>query len=375
MAQTVGHAYSTDRKFEAPRHDWLLILSAVLLFIVGLSAIGSVAYAQGEATLVWRQLMNGALGLVVFLIFSGIKLDLWRRAAPFLYALNILMLGFVLVSGEGPGGVARWIDIGPIRFQPSELTKVLLALTLGAYYHKHAEDIRSPWVLAGAGLHVAPIVALVFLQPHNGAALGLLCVGLAAALYAGTPVKHFPVAMGAVAALIAVVWLTPGLMPAYAKNRITSAISGLAQGDKDEQGDHYQQSQAEIAIGSGGFSGTGFRNGPQIEAGTVPEQHNDFIFSAIAEEWGFIGSVVVLALFAFFFYRVWLATFRATSTMARVTAGCLFTILAFHTVVNLAMVLQLGPVVGLWLPFLSHGGTALWMCVAAVALIDQCGRN
>ncbi len=364
-----------EKRSESSSHDWGLIASALLLYLVGIIAIGSVSFSHDKGLYFYKQLFNGGVGVLVFLIFSLIKLEKWQKYANSIYVLNILMLVAVLLIGDGPNGVKRWIDVGPIQFQPSELTKVFVAITLGAFYAKHKDNIKSPWVLLGGALHILPIVALVYKQPHNGAALALLLVGVAAAIYADVPAKFFPAAIVAVVALMSAAWFVPNLMPAYAKLRITSTIDSMVHGEKDLQGTGFQQYMAELAIGNGGPFGQGLGKGDQKDGKTIPEQHTDFIFSVIGEEGGFFGSVLVLILFGFFFFRVWLVTFRAQSTFARTLAGSLFAILAIHTVINLAMILQLGPVVGLWLPFLSYGGTALWMCLAAVALLNQAGNN
>lgn len=365
----------SERGTVLPQHDWGLIAAAVLLYVIGLVSIGSVSLSHDGGVYLYKQLFNGAVGLVVFLIFNLIKLEKWKKHANLIYFVNIVMLVAVLLVGSGPNGVKRWIDIGPIQFQPSELTKVFIAITLGAYYAKYKENIKSPLVLLGGALHILPIVALVYKQPHNGAALALLLVGGAAAIYAGVPGKFFPIAIVALAAIMTAAWTIPNLMPAYAKLRITSTIDSMVHGERDLQGTGFQQYMAELAIGNGGPFGQGLGKGDQKAGEAIPEQHTDFIFSVVGEEGGFFGSVLVLAIFGFFFFRVWLVTHRAQDPFAKVLAGSLFAILAIHTVINLAMILQLGPVVGLWLPFLSYGGTALWMCLAAVALLDQAAHN
>lgn len=376
MAQLAGTSrFDVVKREDGPGRDWILLLATLLLFLVGIAAIGSVSIQHGPKTLVVRQLLFGGLGIVVFAIFNFIKLEAWRRFAPFLYGINIVLLLLVLKFGKGEHGVHRWIDLGPLDFQPSELAKVFVALTLGAYYANRADRIKEPFTLIGAALHVLPFVGLIFLEPQTGAAMGILCVGLAAAIYAEVPVKQFLVAIAASVGLALAVWFTPHVLPDYARGRVQTYIEATFKGKKDIGDDYYQQHKAEVAIGSGGPTGTGFLKGEIVESGVVPVQSTDFIFSVIGEEWGFFGSVLVLGLFAFFFYRVWRVTFVAQTLMARVVAGSLFTILAFHFVVNLCMVLQYGPVVGQWLPFLSYGGTAIWMCLASVGLLEQCSRS
>lgn len=374
MASATGSSKLYAEKRGEPSHDWGLLLSALLLYFVGLASVGSISYAEDHGATFFRQILNGALGLVVFLVFSVIKLDFWRRAATALYITNIVMLTATLIIGTGPNGVKRWLPLGPLSFQPSELTKILVAISLAAFFANRQDNLKSPVTFAGALLHLAPIVLLVFKEPHNGAALALICVGLAAAIYAGVPWKFFPVAFAGLALLIVGAWLTPGVIPEYAKGRVQAMVTAKETGKKDIQGDDYQQYVAELAIGNGGVLGQGYLKGDQKSAGNVPVQSTDFIFTVIAEEGGFFGSIIALACFGFFFFRVWLVTFKAESVFAKVLAGSIFTGLGVYTVVNLCMVLQLGPVVGLGLPFVSYGGTSLWMTLAALALLDQCSQ-
>jgi rod shape determining protein RodA len=143
----------------------------------------------------------------------------------------------------------------------------------------------------------------------------------------------------------------------------------------DRQGKNWQTDRAEIAFGVGGVSGAGFGNGQQKAGHFIPEQHNDFIFTVVGEEGGLIGCTLVLAAFGFFFFRVFLIMHLATDPFYRMIAAGIFAILGFHTFVNIAMVLQIVPVVGLWLPFLSYGGTALWLCMACVGLLLNIRRR
>lgn len=353
------------------RHDVWLIVSAALLMLTGLLSIYSIDHAQ-ESRYLLRQGVFALLGVVVFLIFNRIKLETFQRLAVPLYAANVLMLiGVLTFLGKSRGVATRWIEIGSFQFQPSELSKILLTLTLAAYLANRQDEIKSFKTFVGAILHVVPICGLVILQPHLGATLALIVLALLGLMYAGVPAKFFPIAIGALALLGTAVWFTPRLLPDYIRERAIGAYNDRVLGQSDNKDDTYQQYQAMLAIATGGVMGSGFMQGDQKAAGTVPEQHNDFIFSVIGEEGGLVGSFLVLALFGFFFYRVWLVGFLAKTAYGRIVAGCLFGVLAFHTLVNLAMVLRIGPVVGLWLPFISYGGTALWMCMAAVGLLDQ----
>lgn len=371
MSILSGDANLVVEREKGRQHHWGLLASAAALLAVGFFSIASVDAGRGTA-FAPRQALFAAVGVAVFFLFNRVRLEHLRAMATPLYLLNLALLGSVLFVGKSRGMTSRWIDIGPIQFQPSEVSKLLLAITLAAYFANRKDRLRDLKTYAGALLHMVPVLFLVYRQPHFGATTALLFMGLIACVSAGVPSKYFPMTIGLIAALGGVIWFTPSLMPDYQRGRIESKVQSIVHGRSDPRGSGYQQDQAMLAIGSGGATGSGFFRGDQKAAGVIPEQHNDFIFSVIGEEGGFFGSVLVLAIFGVFFYFAWRRVYESQSIMGRVIAASLFAVLAFHTVVNLAMVLGLGPVVGLWLPFVSYGGTALWMCMGAVGLLDQC---
>lgn len=349
-------------------HDLWLLLSAALLILTGLLSVSSISFQAFGA----RQLIFAALGIGVFYVFNRIRLDTWRALATPLYLINLGLLIAVLFFGKSRGITSRWIEIGPMQFQPSEVSKLILAITIAAFFANREDHAREWKTLLGAMAHVAPPLALVFLQPHLGATLAILFMALVACVQAGAQWKHIGVTLLALALLATAAWLTPGVFSQYQRERVYAKVAEFRGEGKDIRGSGYQQHQATLAIANGGAFGAGFFRGEQKATGAIPEQQNDFIFSVIGEEGGFFGSILVLALYAFFFYRVWLRVYLAETLMGQVVAASLFAVLAFHTIVNLAMVLSVGPVVGLWLPFASYGGTALWMCMGALGLLDQC---
>lgn len=371
MAMTARQGNLVIEKNDGTGHDWGLIFSALALIAVGIFSNFSIDVDRGT-NFATRQLVFSAIGVIVFFICNKVKLEFVKIIAPALYVLNVLLLVATIFVGKSRGITSRWIEIGPMQFQPSEVTKLILAVTLAAYFAKREERMNELSTYLGALLHAAPILCLVLLQPHLGATLALLFLTLIACTYAGVPGKFFPATLVAIAAIGGAAWFTPGLMPDYMRARVDQKVQELVYGERDPRGAGYQQHQAMLAIGSGGTTGTGFFRGEQKATGVIPEQQTDFIFSVVGEEGGFFGSVLVIGLFSVFFYFVWRRAFLAQSMMGKVVAGSLFAVLAFHAIVNLAMLLSFGPVVGLWLPFMSHGGTALWMCMGAVGLLDQC---
>lgn len=354
-------AFDPSTTRSVPRWDGWLVASAGLLVLIGLYAVYSVDIARPNLNLFGRQAFMAAVGVVGFVVASRISPEKWRLFAPYLYVANILLLLMVFLIGETRGGAQRWLEFGPIEFQPSELSKALTIASLAAFFTNRRENIRKPSTFFLSLLYVAPIMLLILRQPHLGGALAIGVIWVTVAIYAGVPWRYLALLVVSVAALGFVAVKFEILRP-YQLERVEGLFN------PDEQDNAYQQSRAKLAISLGGFSGVGFLQGEQKESGFVPAQQTDFVFTVIGEEGGFIGSVLVLTAFAFFFYRVWLVGFRTLDYMGRMIAGGVLGVLGFHTAVNLAMNLGLGPVVGLWLPFLSYGGTAL---IAAMTMVGM----
>lgn len=342
--------------------DWYLIAASLILLTAGLMSLYSID-AGHDSQHFARQVVRLAVGVVPFLFFLWVGPRLLFRFSSLIYALNIVMLVLVLLVGREGGGAQRWIRFGPLEFQPSEMAKLLLVITLAAFFARRSDSIKSFWTYALSLVHMAVPLALVFLQPHLGASLVLLTAWLGVSLAAGMPAKFIVGTVLAAAALLGVALTVPGILKSYQKERVYAMFGG------DTQGSRWQTTKAQIAFGAGGLTGVGFLKGEQKEAGFVPEQHNDFIFTVVGEEGGFVGSVLVLAAFAFFLYRIWRIMVRVRTPFYRMIAAGIYSILAFHTVVNIGMNLELLPVVGLWLPFMSFGGTAIWLCLACVGLL------
>jgi rod shape determining protein RodA len=218
-------------------------------------------------------------------------------------------------------------------------------------------------------VHIFVPCALILKQPHLGATLLVITLWIALSLVSGVPVKYLASVFGAFIVISTLVVAVPPvrnkLLLPYQVERIEGII-GIAKGKADNKDENYQTYLAQLAFGNGGLSGTGFLKGEQKS--TIPEQHSDFIFTLIGEEFGFLGSISVLGLFALLFYRIWVGLLNASDYYYQLVMAGILTVLAFHTFVNLGMVLQLLPVVGLWCPFLSKGGTAIWLCMSLIGL-------
>ena len=345
--------------------DLYLLLSAGLLLFIGLASLYSIDYSQGTRWFA-KQSVFAIVGVVPLLLMWKMPAEIWRRLSWPLYIVNALLLLAVLLLGVSAGGAQRWIDVGPFQFQPSELSKIALALTLAAFYSNRAESIKKLSTFLLSIAHVSVPILLVFVQPHLGGTLTLLGIWLAVTVIAGVPWRFIGSSLLCIVMLGVVAWNVPGVLTAEQKSRPIGFLN------PDPQGDGYQQSQALIAMGSGGPFGKGYLKGDMKAKGSVPEQQTDFVFSVIGEEGGLFGSALVLSAFGFFFYRSWLAAFKAGDPFKRMVGAGLLAALGLHFFANIGMNLTVLPVVGLWLPFMSYGGTALWLCMASLGFFAGC---
>lgn len=351
-------------------HGWRRLLGAdlwfggcaLLLVLLGTLAIFSVSRSD-DPGLFKRHLMLMAIGAVPFAVFFVTPPSLLRRLSAVFYILNLLMLGGALAKGQSEGGAQRWLNVGPIQFQPSEMTKILVVLTLATFFAVRQDQISKLSTFVLSFLHVLPSLLLVFMQPHLGATIAIVVAWLSISVVAYVPWKYILITIAGAVGLFIFAINTPGILREYHYRRMREMfIASNAQ-------DRYQQFQAEVAIGTGGIEGKGFLKGDRKQSGSVPVQSTDFIVTVPAEENGFIGISLLMVAFGAFFFRGWQLALQMQDRYSRmVTIGCL-SMLGFHLIVNLSMNTGLGPVVGLWLPFISYGGTALWLTLSCVGVI------
>lgn len=345
--------------------DWPLMLITAVLLAFGLSALYSVDSSRLGGAFFPKQLMFTAIGSIIMIVAGLVRPAFWMRLWPAIYGLNLASLIAILVMGKERFGAQRWIDIGPIELQPSEITKVAMAVCLAAFIASRKEEIEKFSTFAWSIVLTLPVMVLLMMQPHLGATICVFVIWMAICLAGGVPWK-FPVASFGILALVLVgAFFSPKLPKdlEYMRGRITAKIN------PDTSSNAYQQHQSVLAIANGGMWGRGFNRGERKRDAFVPMQHNDFIFSVVGEEGGFVGCLVVLGCFGFFFSRGWWIAMLAKADASRLMAIGLVAFLGFHMVVNVGMNVGLTPVVGLWLPFMSYGGTALWMCMASVGLL------
>jgi rod shape determining protein RodA len=359
---------TSDSRNERVGLDWWLLFAAAGLTFIGLLAIFSAGTGVAQVNLK-KQVMNIVLGIVPMGIFGLVHPRIWSRFMPVIYGANLLCLMAVLVLGKSSKGAERWINLGPLQLQPSEVCKILIVITLATFYAYRQDRIKELSTFLLGMVHVFVPIFFILIQPHLGASLLIVTLWIALSLVAGVPPKFLAAVIGLFAMVTTLVFAVPTvrntLLRPYQIQRV-EGILGISKGAKDTKGKNYQTQMALYAFGNGGLSGTGYLKGEQKFK--VPEQDTDFIISLVGEEFGFLGSMTVLGLFGLLFYRLWLALLNAADFYYQMIIAGILTVLAFHMFVNIGMVLQLLPVVGLWCPFLSRGGTAIWLCMSLVGL-------
>lgn len=350
------------------RFDAWLMISALFLLGFGLSSLYSQGHYTGSEAFFKKQLFYIVLGVVPAAVFAFTDPHIWKRAAPILYGLNCLTLLAVLVVGKHINGSERWIDLGPVQFQPSEMAKLLTVLTLSAYYSNNADRITEARVFFTGLGHIAIPMVLILKQPHFGAATVIFVIWISVSLAARIPWKYIAGTLVAIVAVVGLALYLPqrvNLFHDYHEKRLQAFVGNAAQ--TGSKGILYQTERAKIAFGVGGVVGAGFDKGTQ--GSYIPEQETDFIFTVPGEELGLIGCTLLLVGYAALFLRISLFSITTRDDFYRMVSSGIVGLLAFHTFVNLAMVTQLIPVIGLWLPFMSYGGTAIWLCMSAIALV------
>jgi rod shape determining protein RodA len=341
---------------------WGLILAVSAVAGVGFALLYSAAGGDFKP---WadKQMLRFGVGFALMLAVALIRLKFWLRMAYPLYVAVLLMLIAVMLFGKTALGAARWIDLGIVQLQPSELMKVALVLALARYFHRaEFERIGRPWLLIVPAIMVFAPAILVMRQPDLGTATVLIAVGGAVFFLAGVRVWKFAVLIvgGLVAAPFA--W---NALHGYQKQRITTFLDP----EVDPLGAGYHIIQSKIALGSGGFFGKGFLQGTQIRLNFLPEFHTDFIFSVLAEEFGMLGGLVLLALYALILIAILGIAWRARSQFGRLLAMGVGTILFLHLAINMGMVMGALPVVGVPLPLVSFGGTSMWSLMIGFGLV------
>lgn len=300
-----------------------------------------------------RQMMRFGIGVVMLIVVAVTDIRVWMRYAYILYGLALVLLSTVEFFGVVGMGAQRWIDLGFINFQPSELMKIALVLALARYFHGlSVDDIARPLYLIPPLLLVALPTGLVLRQPDLGTALMLVMVGGIVFFAAGVRVWKFIVVAVAGLAAMPIAWQ---FLRDYQKQRVLTFLNP----ESDPLGAGYHIIQSKIALGSGGVFGKGFMQGSQSHLSFLPEKQTDFIFTMLAEEFGMVGGLALLALYVLILMYGYAIAFSAKSQFGRLLAMGMTSAFFLYVFINIAMVMGLIPVVGVPLPLISYGGTAM----------------
>jgi rod shape determining protein RodA len=345
-----------------------MLLAVVALLGMSLPTLNTVSRVVGTNLLV-RQVLWGAAGLVILWLMSQVRLDLYERLAPVLYAGGLVALVVVLFVGVARGGNRAWVAFGPVTVQPSEFARLGTILLCAAWIANRAgRNLKIHEVLITV-LIVAIPVALIVAEPDMGVALTYLPIMVAALWLGGMP-RMIWVLMIVLAIVGAHATWKYGLKP-YQKERVMTVLNP----DRDPFGAGYQVRQSKIAVGSGGVSGQGLGQGSQSQLRFLPAQHTDFAFAVWAEATGFVGTTFLLLTYALLLGRISIVALRAENRHGVVLAVLVCAWLTLHIVVNLGMVLGWLPTTGITLPLFSYGGSSLISTCAALGIVQSVWRN
>ena len=341
--------------------NWPLVLLLVMTTAFGIAMLYSAA--QGWDPWASRQLVRFGAGLAMMLVIALIDIRIWMRYAYAIYFVALALLVVVEVAGSSGMGAQRWISLGGFNFQPSEFMKMALVLGLARYFHSVGlEDIgRLRFLIVPLAMILAP-AALVLRQPDLGTAIMLLLGGAAILFMVGVRLWKFAVVIALGLGALPVAWSV--LLP-YQRRRILTFLDP----ESDPLGAGYHILQSKIALGSGGIAGKGFLLGTQSQLNFLPERHTDFIFTMLAEELGLIGGLALLSLYFVMLAYAVAVSLRVRNQFGRILGvGVCFTVF-LYVFINVAMVMGLVPVVGVPLPLISYGGTAMLSVLIGFGLL------
>jgi len=342
--------------------SWSFVALITLVCCIGFFTLYSAANGSMEP---WadRQMMRFLMGFAVMLSVAMVDIRSWMRWSYGLYALALVLLIAVEAHGTVGMGAQRWIDLGFIQIQPSEIMKIAMVLALARYFHGASyQDVGRPMFLLPALLMVFLPVALVLKQPDLGTAMMLTLASGAIFFLAGVRLWKFGLLIAATAGAVPIAWR---FMREYQRQRIVTFLNP----ENDPLGSGYHILQSKIALGSGGLFGKGFMLGTQSHLNFLPEKQTDFIFTMLAEEWGMMGGVVLLGLYTLILVYGYALSMRSRNQFGRLVGLGITSTFFLYVFINIAMVMGLVPVVGVPLPLISYGGTAMLTLLFGFGLV------
>lgn len=354
------------------RQPWAMLFPLCALVAFG----AAVLYSAGGGAMepfASSHLVRFAVFLTMASVITILPRDLVRALTYPGYIVVLVMLAAVEAIGQVGGGSQRWLDLGFMVLQPSEIMKPTIVVTLALFFSSLPTGMIGTWrALALPGALIALPMGFVLLQPDLGTALAIGFGGVVVMLLAGVPLRWFVLggAAGAVLAPLAFFYA----LQEYQQRRVLTMFDPEA----DALGAGYHIIQSKIAIGSGGMFGKGFNQGSQSHLQYLPEPHTDFVFSTMAEEWGLVGGLFVIAAFALILRWGWRVALASQDRFASLMAGGMVATIFFYVAVNLLMVMGMAPVVGIPLPFMSHGGSSMltnMICIGVLMMVNRWNRE
>lgn len=330
--------------------DIITLVLLVLLAAIGLTVLYSAAGDQ--LGYVKRQLVFLLVGFVIMVVVAQFPLRFWERWTILFYGGGIVLLVLVMLVGVGAKGAQRWLDLGVIRVQPSELMKLAVPMMVGAFFHRRAVPPTFKETLIALGLILIP-GGLILIQPDLGTSLLICSSGLFALFLAGLGKRY--ILSGIALAVVTTPLAWAYLLRDYQRQRVRT----LFNPESDALGTGWNIIQSQTAIGSGGLTGKGWGNGTQSQLNFLPESHTDFIIAVLAEEFGLVGVVALLIIYLLLVARIAVIAATTPSVFGKLVAGSMALTFFVYIFVNMGMVAGILPVVGVPLPFVSYGGTAL----------------
>lgn len=354
------------------RQPWQMLIPLFLLVIFGAAVLYSAAGGSMQPFAA-SHLIRFAVFLAMASVLATLNWDFVRLMTYPAYAAVLLLLLAVEAMGAIGGGSQRWLSLGPIVLQPSELMKPVIVLVLARFYATLPAGMTTNWrtLIPAGGLILMP-TALVLMQPDLGTALAIGFGGVVIMFLAGLPMRWF-LGAAAAATVLAPIAFFFGLKE-YQQRRVTTFLDP----ESDPLGAGYHIMQSKIAIGSGGFSGKGFNEGSQSHLNYLPEPHTDFVFATMAEEWGMLGGLMVIVIFGIILRWGMEVARQSNDRFSKLLAAGMVATIFFYVAINLMMVMGLAPVVGIPLPFVSHGGSSMMtnmICIGTLMMVNRWNRE
>jgi rod shape determining protein RodA len=351
-----------DRRLLA-HFDWPLLTLVLIISLIGVFNLYSATFGQVEAPLYAKQILWIGIGLAVALFITIFDYRLYRDFAYFFYGISLILLMGVFIYQTIHPEVSRWIKIGPFFLQPAELAKIAIILALAKYFDRFPKkDGYGLWELIFPFIILLVPCLMVAKQPDLGTAISLLLIGFSIVLFVKIKWRSLVIMIIGGMSILPFMWNF--LMP-YQKRRVLTFFNP----ELDPLGAGYHIIQSKIAIGSGGGLGKGFLKGTQCKLHFIPAQHTDFIFSVWAEEWGLVGGLILLALYLFLIALGSTISIRSKDRFGAIVAFGVVSMVFWHVIINIGMALGMLPVVGMPLPFMSYGGSAILSMMAGVGLL------